>query len=132
MILPLPRISRLRQVFEARLPFLPRKRKQMNSLDRLARFAKKPAREKLTAVQRRLRLASMQRKLRAASSPAFWRAEYHFLRAGLRLVFHGLTPGDDLVCTAIFKELRIRHWNQAGPMISIQVSAPVRGCSSHY
>jgi hypothetical protein len=94
----------------------------MNSLDRLARFAKKPAREKLISVQRRLRLASIQRKLRAASSPAFWRAEYHFLRAGLpkrqRLLFHGLTPGDDLMCTAIFKELRIRRCDDAVAMVS--------------
>jgi hypothetical protein len=94
----------------------------MNSLDRLARFANKPAHEKLTAVQRKLRLASIQRKLRAASSSGFWRAEYHFLRAGLpkpqRLLFHGLTPGDDLMCTAIFKELRIRRCDNMIAMVS--------------
>jgi hypothetical protein len=94
----------------------------MNSLDRLARFAKKPAREKLISVRRRLRLSSIQRKLRAASSPAFWRAEYHFLRAGLpkrqRLLFHGLTPGDDLMCTAIFRELRIRCRDNDVAMVS--------------
>jgi hypothetical protein len=46
---------------------------QMNSIDNLARFAKKPVSEKLNAVPRRLRLAPaiIQGKLRAASSPPF-------------------------------------------------------------
>jgi hypothetical protein len=96
----------------------------MNSIDILTRFAKKPAREKLNAVQRRLRLApaTIQGRLRAASSPAFWRAKYHFSRASLpnghRLLFHGLTPGDDLMCTAIFKELSIRRCDKPVAMVS--------------
>jgi hypothetical protein len=78
----------------------------MNSIDILARFAKKPASEKLNAVPRRLRLAPaiIQGKLRTASSPAFWRAEYQFSRARLPKatppISHSLTLRDDLICTA--------------------------------
>jgi hypothetical protein len=56
----------------------------------------------------------------ATSRPVVWHAASYFLRARLpqRLLFHGLTPGDDLMCTAMLEELRIRHRNQAVAMVS--------------
>jgi Glycosyltransferase family 9 (heptosyltransferase) len=80
-------------------------------MSRLVRLARKPTQEKLLAIRA---------KLGTVVSPAAWLAVYRFLRAGLphRVLFHGLTPGDDLMCTAIFEELRLRCLNKSVTMVS--------------
>ena len=88
----------------------------------LARFAEKPPRDKLVAIGATLRTAFF---------PGFWPAIYRLgslmLQARVSrkltklphlLLYHGLTPGDDLMCTAILRELRRRHRPEVVAMIS--------------
>jgi hypothetical protein len=96
-------------------------------LKTLTLFARKPAREKWAAVKATICATTRRAVRKTVVEPARYLSTAIALSAQVReirsnppklMLFHGLSPGDDLICSAALRELRKRRGSQALAIVS--------------